>query len=338
MYYLYVCVCYITQYIIFNRLYIILHMNLFLGTILFIIVFLIYIHITNQYKTSEDMEIYEMDYKSNIILQETCDIRQPIVFEIPSLNIPDFTVLTEKFPRFVIHVKDLEDYVSELDTVETVQLPVSSMVELLKNDNNGRYIIENNNEFLEESKLKKIISKLDEILSPSSTVFSHYDFLGGSNGACTPFRYHTYTRKYLVVCEGAKIRVKMAPWGATKYLHKVSDYDAFEFRSPINVWNVQEKYTHDMDKIQILDFEVSSSNVLYIPPYWWYSIQYDGVTSGIIEYTYGTFVNRVAYINDIGRHWLQQQNILSKVTKTLSLESNTNQEIQDVQEDVQEDI
>ena len=297
-------------------------MNLFFGIILFIIIFLIYIHITNQYKTSEDMEVYEMDYKSNIILQDTCDIRQPIVFEMCQLEIPTFIELSEQMPRFIMYVKDLHDYDTG-DTVDTIQLPVSSMMELLKNDKNGRYILENNNGFLEESKLKKYISKFDEKLAPSYTIFSQYDYLGGSEGACTPFRYHTYTRKYLVVCEGSKIRVKMAPWDSTKYLHKISDYDAFEFRSPINVWNIQEQYTHDMDKVQMLDFEVSSSHVLYIPPYWWYSIQYDGVTSGIIEYTYGTFVNRTAYINDIGRHWLQQQNIVSKVTKTLQTKSET---------------
>ena len=74
-----------------------------------------------------------------------------------------------------------------------------------------------------------------------------------------------------------------------------------------------------MDKVQLLDFEVSSSHVLYIPPYWWYSIQYDGVSSGVIEYTYSTLINRIAYIGDVGRHWLQQQNIVSKATKTKTL-------------------
>ena len=300
-------------------------MNLFFGIIIFIMVFLVYIHITNQYKISNDMEVYELDYKSNIILQDTCNIRQPIVFELPptSLDIPNFTELAQTMSRYSIYIKDLEDYYNESDTIETVELPVFSMVELLKNDTNSRYILENNIEFLEESKLTKKISKLDEFLSPSYTIFSQYDFLGGSQGACTPLRYHTYNSKFLVVPEGTRIRVKMTPWDSTKYLHKIIDYDAFEFRSPVNVWNPQQKYIHDMDKVQLLDFEVSSSHVLYIPPYWWYSIQYDGVTSGVIEYTYSTLVNRIAYIGDIGRHWLQQQNIVSKVTKTKTLNKST---------------
>ena len=45
-------------------------MNLFFQIILFVIVLLFYIHITNQYKKGEDMEIYELDYKDNDYLQE----------------------------------------------------------------------------------------------------------------------------------------------------------------------------------------------------------------------------------------------------------------------------
>ena len=39
-----------------------------------------YIHIIHQYKTGEDMEIYEMDYVSNTHLQEVCNIKQPVLF------------------------------------------------------------------------------------------------------------------------------------------------------------------------------------------------------------------------------------------------------------------
>ena len=33
--------------------------------IIFVIIFFIYFHVINQYKTSEDLEIYEMDYIDN---------------------------------------------------------------------------------------------------------------------------------------------------------------------------------------------------------------------------------------------------------------------------------
>ena len=55
-------------------------MNLFFQIILFVIVLLFYIHITNQYKKGEDMEIYELDYKDNDYLQEVCEVKQPSIF------------------------------------------------------------------------------------------------------------------------------------------------------------------------------------------------------------------------------------------------------------------
>ena len=48
-----------------------------------------YIHIVHQYKRSEDLEIYELDYSSNTHLQEVCDIKQPILFEYKTV-IPEF--------------------------------------------------------------------------------------------------------------------------------------------------------------------------------------------------------------------------------------------------------
>jgi hypothetical protein len=35
-----------------------------------------------EYKQSEDLEIYEMDYNNNVQLQEICNVKQPIIFDI----------------------------------------------------------------------------------------------------------------------------------------------------------------------------------------------------------------------------------------------------------------
>ena len=45
-------------------------MNAFFHIFLFILILFMYIHIVNQYKTGEDLEIYEMDYVSNTHLQK----------------------------------------------------------------------------------------------------------------------------------------------------------------------------------------------------------------------------------------------------------------------------
>ena len=46
----------------------------------FIIVLVIYLHITAEFKKSNILDIYESDYTSNDQLQETCKIKQPFIF------------------------------------------------------------------------------------------------------------------------------------------------------------------------------------------------------------------------------------------------------------------
>lgn len=56
-------------------------MELIYLIVIFIIVCFCYIHVVNQFKTSEDLEIYEFDYKDNENLQETCNVLQPVIFK-----------------------------------------------------------------------------------------------------------------------------------------------------------------------------------------------------------------------------------------------------------------
>ena len=64
-------------------------MNLFLQLVLFIFIFLIYIHVIHQYKKSEDLEIYELDYKNNQYLQDVCNVKQPSIFSFKPIQ-PSF--------------------------------------------------------------------------------------------------------------------------------------------------------------------------------------------------------------------------------------------------------
>jgi hypothetical protein len=57
--------------------------------------------------------------------------------------------------------------------------------------------------------------------------------------------------------------------------------------------------------------------MLYIPPYWWYSITYlDDPTTFAYSVTYNTFVNCVANLWDLLLYSLQQQNITKKIKRT----------------------
>ena len=56
-------------------------MNFPISFFMFMVVLFLYVHVNHQYKKSQDLEIYELDYKGIENLQETCDIRRPIVFD-----------------------------------------------------------------------------------------------------------------------------------------------------------------------------------------------------------------------------------------------------------------
>ena len=71
-------------------------------------------------------------------------------------------------------------------------------------------------------------------------------------------------------------------------LHKLSKYDNFEFRSPVDVWDVQQEYKADFDKVKVLDVELNEGEIIYIPAYWWYSIKYEKLSS-ICCFKYRTF-------------------------------------------------
>jgi hypothetical protein len=279
----------------------------------------------HQYKRSEDLEIYEMDYASNDHLQEVCDIKQPVLFEYRSINPEFFTkvnydsVSDDFYANTDIKVKDINDYWETDEAVDYVVLPYQTGTNLMRTDPKSKYFTENNEEFLEESGLLGLFQNNDTYIKPYFTALSKYDICTASKNTVTPLRYHTGYRQYLCVNTG-KISVKMTPWKSTKYLYQNKDFENYEFRSPINVWKPQKKYMHEMDKVKFLEFEVLEGHMLFIPPYWWYSIKYTSEEDTLVcGFSYNSIMNCVANSPDIAKYYLQQHNIKKRITKTLEL-------------------
>jgi hypothetical protein len=63
---------------------------------------------------------------------------------------------------------------------------------------------------------------------------------------------------------------------------------------------------------------VGEGFVLYVPPYWWYSIQYDnGVDTLLCGFTYNSLMNTVANAPYYVKYYIQQSNIQKRVAKVL---------------------
>jgi hypothetical protein len=311
-------------------------MNYLVGFLIFIVVLITYIHITHQYKRSEDLEIYEMDYVNNSQLQEICDVKQPVIFEFepicPSVfQNADLEYISSSYGQEILNIKDTKDYAKD-SSVDSVHINSANTRNLFKNAAGSHYYTENNGEFLEETGLVEKVQVVDEYLKPRFTVNTKYDYISGSAKTCSPLKYHFDYRHYYIVTSG-KITVKMTPWKSCKYLHPIKDYDTYEFRSTHNCW---EKPTPDMEKVRFLEYVVEKGSVLYIPPYWWYSIQFADNTS-IYAITYNSLMNVVAYAPQWFLYFIQQQNIYKKVAKTAELGADSAVE-QEIVEQVSEAI
>ena len=299
-------------------------MSAILNILLFFLVFCIYTHIVHQLKKSEDLEIYEMDYVSNTHLQEVCDVKQPVLFEYQSI-VPSFfeQITMEKISElggaYDVKIKDAGDYYKTEESVDYAILPFQSATALFSSDSQANYFTEKNEDFVDEAGLACFFQENNEFLKPYMTLQTKYDILLGSRNVHTPLRYHTEYRKFIFVMSG-KIKVKMTPWKSGKYLFPIHDYDNYEFKSPVHVWKPQRKYLQEMDKLRFLEFEVRNGYAFYLPPYWWYSIQYSDSTENLLcGITYNSIMNCAVNLPNWGLYFLQQQNIHNKLVKTLDL-------------------
>jgi hypothetical protein len=290
-------------------------MSVFISFIIFIIILFLYVHFVSHFKKSEDLEIYEMDYSTSQHLNEVCELKQPVLFEFENIYHELFQELEPnifKSTTYDVKIKDVAD----ADSGDYVLLPFSSAETLVQSDTKSRFYSEQNSEFANENS-NAMFSEIDSFFKPAFTVQTKYDIIFGSKGAYIPMRYHTEFRKFVCVQSG-KIHVKMTPWRSHTLLHPYDDYVNYEFRSPINVWNPQSKYMLDMDKLKFLDFEVKAGYVLYVPPFWFYSIKISNEPSTFVyEFTYNSIMNCLANAPKWGMYFLQQQNTKKKVMKTL---------------------
>jgi hypothetical protein len=295
---------------------------MFVHLLIFIIILFLYLHITDQYKKGEDLEVYEMDYIDNPQLQEVCNVKQPIVFDSPNYDFFEKmkTNLDTRYGNYEVNVKDTADYekaVNVTHSIDSIMLPLQSTQNLMTTDTQSHYFSEENQPFLEETGLNSFYESMDVFLKPAFTVSTTCDLWFGSKDTKTPFRYHTHYRRFLSVVSGS-IQLKVSPWRSTKLLNPIKDYEHYDFRSITNPWS------QDTNSLKTLDIFARAGQIIYIPPYWWYSIQYLGETPPYVcTTTYHSAMNLLAHTPDLVFYYLQNQNIQKKYTKVKepSLES-----------------
>jgi len=289
---------------------------------IFCVILFFYLHIQFHLKTSDDLEIYEIEQASKDKMEEICDLRQPVLFDLPSVedsdkisNTTNKQYLLDNYPVFEIKIRD--NYETNLDSNVCVPLPLHLAAKLFDEDNNSTYFSEGNTDFLQETGAIKNMSYNDEFLRPSLVSNCYYDILMASANVETPFRYDLNYRNYYIVTQGS-VKIKLSPPKSIKYLYPISDYENFEFKSPVNPWAPQTKYKADFDKIKCLEIILTPGRFLFIPAYWWYTFKFERNTS-ISCFKYRTYMNNIAITPKICMYALQNQNVERKIAKQIDI-------------------
>jgi len=299
---------------------------LIISIFIFCIVLFLYLHIHFHLKRSNDLEVYEIEQPSKQRLEEVCDIRQPTTFEYYNENILtqlSYQGVQTNYRAFDIHIRDVsktplpqtttsENKIQQKGTESEVVLyiPVTLKIahEVLKKDTESKYISENNADFIEETGLIKTFQLNDEFLRPYMVSTCMYDIMMAKNGTTTPLRYEVNYRNYFLVTQG-RVKILLIPPRDTRYLYPINDYDILEFRSPVNPWKVQPEYQDDFDKIKTLEVELFQGMVMFIPAYWWYSIQFIVSETSVCSFKYRTHMNTLSIAPRLMLNVLQNMNI-----------------------------
>jgi len=264
---------------------------------------------------SNDLEVYTIEQPSKNKLEEICDLRQPVIFDFDNIQLKEscnLSTLEDVYGAFDIKIRNISD---DNDDTKEMYLPflLKEAVHLFQNDEKKIFISENNKDFLNETGTTKVFKYNDSFLRPHMVSRCIYDIWSGSVGCQTPLRYNLNYRNYIYLTNGSA-KLKLIPPQSSRYLDVVKDYDNFEYRSPVNPWSIQEKYKTTFDKIKVLDINIVPGQMIFIPAYWWYSIEYTEL-SCICSFQYRTYMNTLAILPEIFLSLLQKQNIKRDAVK-----------------------
>jgi hypothetical protein len=297
-------------------------MQQFFAILIFCIVLFFYLHIYFQLKTSNDLEVYEIEQPSKEKLEEICDLRQPVIFDYQNdslLETCKLSQIVEHYSAFDVKLRN----VKEVDENTDLHIPVTlkAALSILSGDKDAKYVSEKNGDFLEETGIIKNYKYNDAFLRPPMVSNCFYDFLTASQNTETLLQYSVNYRNFYLVTHGV-IKIKLIPPKSARYLYPIEDYENFEFRSPLNPWAIQRQYKADYDKIKTLEIELVPGKIIYIPAYWWYSIKFMEPLSSVCVFKYRTYMNTVAILPKLCMKTLQRQNTKREIVKKVRFQKN----------------
>lgn len=270
------------------------------------IVLLVYLHIFYHLKVSNDLEVYEHDITNKNNLEEILNLRQPVVMNYNRQNLDTiFTIdnIYKNYKNYDINVRknDMNNDIVDKNIVVTIDL----LKNLFENDN--KYYSENNNKFIEKTNLIEELYSNDIILKPPMTSETKYDMLLGGSNTSTKFKYDLSFRHFIYVSDGY-LNITLSPPINTKNMELYKDYYNFEYISPINPYLKEDNIK--MKSISKVSITLKKGQLLFVPAYWWYSIQFNN--SAALVFKYKTYMNQLTILPEYIMSFMQRQNIKKK--------------------------
>jgi len=299
-------------------------MELVINFMIFCIVLFIYIHVYNHIKTSNYLEVYEIENLSKDKFEDIINFKQPLLLNNSSLieNI-DANYLISNYPTFDLNLYNKQNGLFLKTKVEDFDA-------IINNDTSNNYITYNNKEFLEETTIEKLLSSSDTFFRPYNVCNKNYDIIMGKKNNNTQLKYSINSRNILYLSSG-KIEVTMCPPKYYKNLHVQKNYELLDFYSAIDINNIQSNYKNDYHKVKFLRVLLNTTQVLIIPPYWFYSIKFLEENTIVFFNSYRTYTSSIAIVPDLFIQLLQENNLKLNIIKELYTknESVESVEIQD---------
>jgi len=290
-------------------------MELVINFMIFCIVLFIYIHVYNHIKTSNYLEVYEIENLSKDKFEDIINFKQPLLLNNSSLidNI-DANYLISNYPTFDLNLYNKQNGLFLKTKMEDFDA-------IINNDTSNNYITYNNKEFLEETTIEKLLSSSDTFFRPYNVCNKNYDIIMGKKNNSTQLKYSINSRNILYLSSG-KIEVTMCPPKYYKNLHVQKNYELLDFYSAIDINNIQSNYKNDYHKVKFLRVLLNTTQVLIIPPYWFYSIKFLEENTIVFLNTYRTYTSSIAIVPDLFIQLLQENNLKLNIIKELYTESN----------------
>ena len=292
-------------------------MYIFINLFILLTVLFLYIHINFNTKTSNYLEIYEINNPSKEYLEDICDKRQPTLIKnqnVDSIAIYDLKYLNDNYNSFELNICNTKND-------NNIRLLFSNSINLFNNDISCRYISLNNGYFIKDTTLEKTLSTVDMFYRPINTIYKEYDVILGSKDAYTKMKSALFSRNYLMLVSGS-VELSLTPPRYTTYLHTSIDYSNLEYISNIDLYDPSKGNVNNINKVKILKTILKPGDIFFIPSYWYYSLKILENDTLMYNFKYRTLMYNISILPKLLISILQKNNTHHIFTKVLDVKIN----------------